>query len=89
MVTIFSAPNYCGEFSNLGAVLSVDEHLTCKLDQFEGQPVPITKRKRSVTPIKTTRPPGPAPGEVDSPNLKKRKATNIKMGFSPPCSASL
>jgi len=29
LVTIFSAPNYCREFDNAGAVMSVDEHLLC------------------------------------------------------------
>ncbi|XP_020269775.1 serine/threonine-protein phosphatase PP1-like isoform X1 [Asparagus officinalis] len=29
LVTIFSAPNYCGEFDNAGAMMSVDETLTC------------------------------------------------------------
>ena len=29
LVTIFSAPNYCGEFDNNGAVMSVDESLLC------------------------------------------------------------
>lgn len=29
LVTIFSAPNYCGEFDNIGGVLSVDEDLKC------------------------------------------------------------
>jgi len=29
LVTIFSAPNYCGEFDNAGAMMSVDENLTC------------------------------------------------------------
>ncbi|GLT78174.1 hypothetical protein SLA2020_497190 [Shorea laevis] len=29
LVTIFSAPNYCGEFDNAGAMLSVDDTLTC------------------------------------------------------------
>jgi len=29
MVTIFSAPNYCGEFNNAGAVMSVDDTLLC------------------------------------------------------------
>ncbi|KAA8493762.1 Serine/threonine-protein phosphatase PP1-alpha catalytic subunit [Porphyridium purpureum] len=28
-VTIFSAPNYCGEFDNAGALMSVDETLMC------------------------------------------------------------
>ncbi|CAN0887389.1 Serine/threonine-protein phosphatase PP1 [Linum grandiflorum] len=29
LVTIFSAPNYCGEFDNAGAMMSVDEDLMC------------------------------------------------------------
>ena len=27
LVTIFSAPNYCGEFDNAGGVMKVDENL--------------------------------------------------------------
>lgn len=29
LVTLFSAPNYCGEFDNAGAVMIVTEDLTC------------------------------------------------------------
>ncbi|OMJ90429.1 hypothetical protein SteCoe_7236 [Stentor coeruleus] len=29
LVTVFSAPNYCGEFDNAGALMSVDESLMC------------------------------------------------------------
>ncbi|CAH1438248.1 unnamed protein product [Lactuca virosa] len=29
LVTVFSAPNYCGEFDNAGAFISVDETLEC------------------------------------------------------------
>ncbi|KAH9719375.1 serine/threonine-protein phosphatase PP1 isozyme 6 [Citrus sinensis] len=29
LVTVFSAPNYCGEFDNAGAMMSVDDTLTC------------------------------------------------------------
>jgi len=29
LVTVFSAPNYCGEFDNAGAMLTVDESLIC------------------------------------------------------------
>jgi serine/threonine-protein phosphatase PP1 catalytic subunit len=29
LVTIFSAPNYCGEFDNAGGMMSVDETLMC------------------------------------------------------------
>merc|ERR1712217_8220 len=29
LVTIFSAPNYCGEFDNAASILAIDENLTC------------------------------------------------------------
>ena len=29
LVTVFSAPNYCGEFDNAGAMMTVDENLIC------------------------------------------------------------
>lgn len=29
LVTLFSAPNYCGEFDNSGAMMSVDDTLMC------------------------------------------------------------
>ncbi|XP_051143097.1 serine/threonine-protein phosphatase PP1 isozyme 2 isoform X2 [Andrographis paniculata] len=41
LVTIFSAPNYCGEFDNAGAMMSVDESLMCSF-----QILKPTDRKR-------------------------------------------
>lgn len=32
LVTIFSAPNYCGEFNNWGAVMDVDKDLICSFE---------------------------------------------------------
>lgn len=29
LVTIFSAPNYCAQFDNSGAMMSIDEELMC------------------------------------------------------------
>ena len=29
LVTIFSAPDYCGEYGNKGAIMSVNEELIC------------------------------------------------------------
>ncbi|GAB2277440.1 Serine/threonine-protein phosphatase PP1 isozyme 9 [Dionaea muscipula] len=49
LVTIFSAPNYGGEFDNAGALLSVDEALVCSFeilkpcDSPSGSKVPLKK----------------------------------------------
>lgn len=34
LVTVFSAPNYCGEFNNYGAFLCVDTNLMCSVKQI-------------------------------------------------------
>lgn len=34
-VTVFSAPNYCGEFNNYGAVMNVDTNLCCSFDMIK------------------------------------------------------
>lgn len=45
-VTIFSAPNYCGEFDNNGAVMSVDAKLKCSFTILgEGNGAPKAKAK--------------------------------------------
>lgn len=36
-MTIFSAANYCGEFDNDGAVMSVDETLMCSFKKIKPQ----------------------------------------------------
>lgn len=42
LVTIFSAPNYCGEFDNAGAMMSVDDTLMCSFQILK----PAEKRAR-------------------------------------------
>jgi len=32
LITMFSAPNYCGEFDNAGALLKIDETLMCSFE---------------------------------------------------------
>jgi len=55
LVTLFSAPNYCGEFDNAGAMMSVDETLMCSfqiLKPAEKKPkqVAANGRGRPLTP---------------------------------------
>lgn len=44
LVTIFSAPNYCGEFDNAGAMMSVDETLMCSFQILK----PAEKKARYI-----------------------------------------
>ena len=44
LVTLFSAPNYCGEFDNAGAMMSVDESLMCSFQVLK----PAEKKQRFV-----------------------------------------
>ena len=39
LVTLFSAPNYCGEFDNAGAMVSVDESLLCSFQVCDIAPL--------------------------------------------------
>ena len=65
LVTVFSAPNYCGEFDNAGAMMSVDDTLMCSFQILK----PAEKRSRgqAAGSLPGT-PPGPA-----SPPAKKAK----------------
>lgn len=45
LVTLFSAPNYCGEFDNAGAMMSVDETLMCSFQvNKHHHPTPTPRR---------------------------------------------
>ena len=53
LVTIFSAPNYCGEFDNAGAVMAIDESLMCSfriLKPAEKQKFSFGGTSRPLTP---------------------------------------
>uniref|UniRef100_A0A7N2MJV2 Serine/threonine-protein phosphatase n=1 Tax=Quercus lobata TaxID=97700 RepID=A0A7N2MJV2_QUELO len=54
LVTIFSAPNYCGEFDNAGAMMSVDDTLMCSFQILK----PADKSKRFNFGSTTTSKPG-------------------------------
>lgn len=49
-MTIFSAPNYCGEFDNNGALMSVGEELICSFEVLKAE---NTKKKEGVKRPKT------------------------------------
>lgn len=54
LVTLFSAPNYCGEFDNAGAMMSVDETLMCSFQILK--PVDKAKKNKYVEKAKPAKP---------------------------------
>ncbi|KAI5696170.1 hypothetical protein M8J75_009188 [Diaphorina citri] len=67
LVTLFSAPNYCGEFDNAGAMMSVDETLMCSFQILK----PADKHK--FPGLKAGRPVTPPRGGAPAPNKNKKK----------------
>jgi len=47
LVTVFSAPNYCGEFDNAAALMSIDENLVCSFQILK----PSEKGKQKGSPL--------------------------------------
>jgi hypothetical protein len=54
LVTIFSAPSYCGEFDNAAAVLSVDADLRCSFQLLQ----PTDRQSRGLPPPPSRAGPG-------------------------------
>ena len=69
LVTIFSAPNYCGEFDNAGGVMSVDENLMCSFQILR----PSTQKPMQESQTKATK---AHPAAVKTPSATK--TTNVK-----------
>lgn len=49
LVTLFSAPNYCGEFDNAAAMMTIDENFTCSFQLL--RPLPRSHRFKEVEQI--------------------------------------
>jgi len=98
LVTIFSAPNYCGEFDNAGAMMSVDETLMCSFQvlkpaekkekyAYGGQQAgrPVTPPRNNIKPNGAAAP-APAPAPASASGIKG--ATSIVPGASSQPSSS-
>lgn len=51
LVTIFSAPNYCGEFNNSGAMMKIDKDLMCSFQVLRPE-TKVPFKSRPKTPMK-------------------------------------
>ena len=74
LVTIFSVPNYCGEFDNAGAIMSVDNELMCSFQILKPN---LDKNKyqygsRPVTPL-----PNSTPTKISSLDSAKNLNTEL------------
>ncbi|KAH7104788.1 phosphoprotein phosphatase PPZ [Auriculariales sp. MPI-PUGE-AT-0066] len=59
LVTVFSAPNYCGEFDNYGACMSVSEELLCAFELLKPMDGPALRKEMSKARRKSlSAPPG-------------------------------
>lgn len=77
LVTIFSAPNYCGEFDNAGAMMSVDETLMCSFQILK----PADKKPKLNFGSTTTTKPGNPPAGVKVKIAFKEKVFIFKVGL--------
>ncbi|KAF6001662.1 Ran GTPase gsp2 [Cyanidiococcus yangmingshanensis] len=76
LVTIFSAPNYCGEFDNAGAMMSVDETLMCSfqiLKPADKKPKFGVSAGASVNPVVSNFTGSSIPRSITPPRLPTRK----------------
>ncbi|KAF4357916.1 hypothetical protein F8388_005397 [Cannabis sativa] len=85
LVTIFSAPNYCGEFDNAGAMMSVDDSLMCSFQILKPSDKKLKLNLGCTTSTKpgnpstavnvfgstTTAKPGSSPAGVKYPKSKR------------------
>lgn len=66
LVTLFSAPNYCGEFDNAGGMISVDENLMCSFQILK----PSSRAARFGGGVRA-----PAPGSLQGPSAPSPTTT--------------
>ncbi|KAG9009178.1 serine/threonine protein phosphatase Pzh1 [Tulasnella sp. JGI-2019a] len=57
LVTVFSAPNYCGEFDNYGACMSVSEDLLCAFELLKPLDGPALRKEMTKAKRKSLAPP--------------------------------
>ncbi|CAL5395231.1 unnamed protein product [Camellia sinensis] len=74
LVTVFSAPNYCGEFDNAGAMMSVDESLMCSFQILK----PAEKKSKFDFGSTTTAKPGTPPTKNKIPRCKSMISVHLK-----------
>jgi len=66
LVTLFSAPNYCGEFDNAGGMMSVDETLMCSFQILKPSEKKAKYQYQGINRPQTPR------GPQNNPGMKRK-----------------
>jgi serine/threonine-protein phosphatase PP1 catalytic subunit len=77
LVTVFSAPNYCGEFDNAGAMMIVDESLMCSFQILKPQDKKKAEKESSKSKSKSKSSSSSAKTEKEGAAMKKKKAAPL------------
>ena len=73
LVTVFSAPNYCGEFDNSGAMMTVDENLVCSFQILKPMNNIVQNNNMGTANVGNTTQGGRLPRGVTPPKHQQRK----------------
>ena len=73
LVTVFSAPNYCGEFDNSGAMMTVDENLVCSFQILKPMNNIVQNNNMGTANVGNTAQGGRLPRWVTPPKHQQRK----------------
>ena len=73
LVTVFSAPNYCGEFDNSGAMMTVDENLVCSFQILKPMNNIVQNNNMGTANVGNTAQSGRLPRGVTPPKHQQRK----------------
>ncbi|KAI8067375.1 serine/threonine-protein phosphatase PP-Z1 [Thamnidium elegans] len=71
LVTVFSAPNYCGEFDNFGAIMSINEELLCSFELLAPMEHPSAAKVQEAHKNKGRRPSPPMIDTSTVPELQE------------------
>jgi serine/threonine-protein phosphatase PP1 catalytic subunit len=84
LVTLFSAPNYCGEFDNAGAMMSVDESLMCSFQILK----PTEKKHKNQSGFHSYSISQSAQSSTSQPHGGDNSSSNNRPPATPPRNAS-
>ena len=73
LVTVISAPNYCGEFDNSGAMMTVDENLVCSFQILKPMNNIVQNNNMGTANVGNTAQGGRLPRGVTPPKHQQRK----------------